>query len=104
MIWPKDQSGLGIKQYLGQKADLKFEFLGFLVLQKRLHGVGGIWPKDSLVLIQPCHQGALLASWKTQISAVPGNFIFFVTVHYEYSTSHGLTYLIAQPMSKLCES
>ena len=29
-------------------------------LAKRLLGVGMIWPKDSLVLIQPLHQGVFL--------------------------------------------
>ena len=64
MIWPKDQSGLGIKQYLGQKADLKFEFLG---LAKRLLGVRVIWPKDSLVLGLNQHQGVIWPNPKTHI-------------------------------------
>ena len=53
------QSGLGIKQYLGPKSWLEIWVFGIFDLTKRLFGVGVIWTKDSLVLTQPWHQGAL---------------------------------------------
>ena len=52
--------------------EMAFKVLGG-DLAKRLLGVGVIWPKDSLVLIQPWHQGVFWPD-HTPIVKVP-NFI-----------------------------
>ena len=52
----------------------KLELLAFIVLRgdlaKRLFGVGVIWPKDSLVLIQPWHQGFFWPNYPNQHQGV----------------------------------